>query len=125
MESLRKKMNLEKVGFKYKKKSFEFDLKVCRGLNQAIGLMFSRREKASALLFKFDKPIKLAIHSWFVFFPFIAIWFDENNKIIDLKEIRPFTHYIKPKKSFKKLIEIPMNKKYGDIIEILVSTRKI
>jgi len=84
-----------------------------------LGLMFSRRQKAKNLLFEFQKPTKLKIHSFFVFFPFIAIWLDKNNKIIQIKKINPFKLSIEPKKPFLKLIEIPINQKNQEIVGFL------
>jgi uncharacterized membrane protein (UPF0127 family) len=76
------------------------------GLGMILGLMF-RTRKTSPLLFEFKKDTKMAIHSFFVFFPFKAIWLDEKNRIIEQKLVRPFTFSVKPKKPFRKLIEIP------------------
>ena len=118
-------METKNIKFNHKGKKIYLNLKICRGLWEGIGLMVSRREKGEALLFEFKKPVKMAIHSWFVFFPFVAIWFDENNKIIEIKLVKPFENYILPKKSFTKLIEIPINKKYQEVISLLVDTRKI
>ncbi len=85
---------------------------------KVIGFMFSRREKADILLFEFKKPTKMKIHSYFVFFPFLAIWLDEKNKVIALKEVKPFKLSFGIKRSFSKLVEIPINKKNKDIVEI-------
>jgi uncharacterized membrane protein (UPF0127 family) len=90
-------------------------LKKCNSFQKIIGLMFKTRN-TDALLFEFSKPTKMAIHSFFVFFPFYAVWFDENNKIIEIKKVKPFTLNVKPKKPYKKLIEIPINNKHEKII---------
>jgi len=74
------------------------------------GLMF-RTRKTKPLLFEFNQATRMAIHSLFVFFPFNAIWLDENNKIIEQRVVRPFTFSICPRKPFRKLIEIPISKK--------------
>ncbi len=82
------------------------------------GLMFSRRENANAMLFEMRKPCKRAIHSLFVFFPFLAVWLDNKN-IVEMKIIKPFTFYASPSKKFSRLIEIPINNRYKKIIELL------
>jgi uncharacterized membrane protein (UPF0127 family) len=82
--------------------------------------MFSRKEKAKALLFDFNKPCREAIHSLFVFFPFIATWLDSKGKIIVIRKIKPFTPLVSIKKSYSMIIEIPINKKYNDIVKLLV-----
>lgn len=95
--------------------------KLCNGFERFLGLMFTRRKKAKALLFDFKKPTKITIHSCFVFFPFIALWLDDKDKVIDLRIVKPFNLYVSPKKSFHKLIEIPINKEYSRIIKLLCS----
>ncbi|MFA5019917.1 MAG: hypothetical protein WC533_02355 [Candidatus Pacearchaeota archaeon] len=86
------------------------------------GLMFRNREKAEALLFKVKKP--KAIHSWFVFFEFAALWIDNKNNIIKWKIILPFTSYEKPNKPFSKILEIPINKKYKTLVDKIIKTEK-
>ena len=81
--------------------------------------MFRRREKAKALLFEFDESTNLNLTSFFVFFPFIVIWLDDKNEIIEIRKIQPFQFIIFPKKPFKRIIEIPINQKYKDIVKLL------
>jgi len=118
-------MRLQKVRLTYKGKKFELKLRVCKGFEKGIGLMFSRREKAKPLLFEFKELTKVKIHSFFVFFPFIALWLDDKNKIIDSKLVKPFTFTIVPERKFKKLIEIPLNSENLEIAKILVGKEKI
>ena len=80
--------------------------KKVRGIGMILGLML-RTRKTSPILFEFKKDVRMAIHSFFVFFPFHAIWIDENNRIIAQKIVRPFTFSVRPRKPFRKLIEIP------------------
>ncbi len=116
---------MKKIKLNFNKKDFEMDLKVCDGFGRALGLMFSRKENAQALLFEFKRPVKLKIHSLFVFFPFVALWLDEENKIIDKKIVKPFKFSVSSGKSFYKLVEIPFSKKYHSIINILVGDSKV
>ena len=101
-----------------------FEVKECKGFNQIRGLMFSRREKANALLFSFDKPTKMLIHSFFVFFPFIAVWMDNKNKVIDLRVVKSFFPSVSCKKPYYKLLEIPINRRYFKIVKSLVGEKK-
>ena len=87
------------------------------------GLMFVQKEKASALLFEFEKPTKIKIHSLFVFFSFVAVWLDEKNKVIETEIIKPFTVSAMPRRPFKRLIEIPLNSKYSFNVKSLISRR--
>ncbi len=116
-----------RIFLKYKKERVNVDLKVCNCFERFLGLMFAKKEKAKALLFDFKKSVKIPIHSFFVFFPFIAIWLDGKNKIIGLKIIKPFRFCVCPKNFFSKLIEIPVNRRYNNVVTVLCSsvTRKI
>lgn len=109
-----------RIGLKHRGKEVRINAKECKGICKFIGLMFKKKETASALLFDFKKPTNTAIHSYFVFFSFVAIWIDEDGNIIDKKIIKPFTLLIRPKKFFARLIEIPINKEYGKTIKLLV-----
>ena len=109
-----------KVILNYGGKKITLELKEMRGpFKEAFGLMFCRREKAKALLFPFKNSINFTIHSFFVFFEFIAIWVDEKGKIIEIRKIIPWKFNIRPKKKFIKLIEIPINDRYKNIIKLL------
>jgi len=83
------------------------------------GLMFSRRESAKNLAFNFSKPVNTSIHSWFVFYPFLAIWLNEKKEIAEYKIVNPFSFSIKPRQKFKILIEIPINKRNAKVVKIL------
>jgi uncharacterized membrane protein (UPF0127 family) len=87
---------------------------------EGIGLMFSSKKRAKILLFDLRKPVNLKIHSFFVFFPFVAIWLDEDKNLIEIKKILPFRILIKARKNFKYLIEIPLNGFYDDVLKSLV-----
>jgi uncharacterized membrane protein (UPF0127 family) len=104
----------------YKKKGIKLIAKDCNLLQKSVGLMFSRREKAKILLFKFKNMQKIRIHSFFVFYPFFAVWLDEKNKVVDLKKVMPFIPCISHRGKANKLIEIPINKKYDDISALFV-----
>jgi len=108
-----------KVGLRYKSKRIFLKVRKCRYLDEAFGLMFRKRESAEALLFDFSGRKRLAFHSFFVFFPFLAIWLDDKNKIIEIKKIKPFSFNVFSKKPFFKIVEIPLNKKYSKIIQKL------
>jgi len=94
------------------------EVKKVNFIGKVIGLMFSRREKADSLLFEFEKLTKMKIHSYFVFFPFLAIWLNDDHEILALKEVKPFKINIGIRKSFSKLIEIPINNKNKNITEV-------
>lgn len=100
-----------KAKLKFKGKIIEIELEKVQGFGKFTGLI---KRRNSALLFEnlSNKPI----HS--LFCPkFLAIWLNDN-KIIDYKFIESWKLSIKPEKSFNKLIEIPMNEKYDEIIKL-------
>jgi len=101
------------IGLTCEGKKISFEVKVVPKWYEGIGLMFSFKEKASALLFEFKKPVRMAIHSFFVFFPFVAIWLDDDYNILDIKTVRPFSFRVLPSGKFTKLIEVPLNKNYN------------
>ena len=88
---------------KLKIKNKIFDVKEVKGFGKVTGLMF--RKNSKPLLFRFDKPTRQPIHSFFCQ-PFYAVW-RRDNKIIKEMEIKPFTISIRPKEPFTELIEIP------------------
>ena len=75
------------------------------------GLMFRKKHKKT-LLFVFSKPGRVmnAIHSFFVFFPFDAVWLDEEKRVIQVQRIKPFTFIAYPKRPAKYLLEMPIGK---------------
>lgn len=106
----------KKIILNFDKKEISIKVHIIKGMEKYSGLMFAKKQRAKALLFEFDKPVKLAIHSFFVFFPFIAIWIDENDKLIEIKRVAPFSFYVRPKKKFKSFVEIPFNKRYNKVL---------
>ena len=108
------------IGFEYKGKKISVNAKPCNWLQKFIGLMFSGGEKAEALLLMdFKKPVTWGIHSFFVFFPFAAVWLDDKNRVVDLKIVKPFLPIVHSRRPFHKLVEIPINRKYREIIQFL------
>ena len=110
---------MKSISFKHKGKKINLDVEVCGFFGKIFGLMFMPRENANALLFDFKKPTRVRIHSFFVFFPFVAVWLDDKNKIVQIKKVMPFISSIRCKKNFYKLIEIPFNTKYDGKIKLL------
>jgi len=95
-----------KFNFNYKNKRINLDVLECnQTISKMTGLMF--KKNSPPLLFSFQKPTKLSIHSFFCK-PFIAIWF-LGNQIVDIKAIKTNQLSIKPKEKFDKLLEIPKN----------------
>lgn len=107
----------------YKKKSINIDVKRVSFLGRFSGLMFKSRENKN-LLFEFRKDVNLSIHSFFVFFSFIAVWLDGKNMVIKWKIVKPFTVAVKSKKPFRKLVEIPFNNSNSRILRFFVDKER-
>ena len=100
-----------KIGLSGKK--FDIEARELPIIEQAIGLMFKSRESDNLL---FNRAGRWGIHSLFVFFPFLAVWLDEKNRVSEYKIVKPFTFSVQPKNEFAKLIEIPLNNKNKNLI---------
>jgi len=107
----------EKVVVKYKGKKISVDVNRCSLIGKAIGLMFSRKENANVLLFDFNYSNKTGIHSYFVFFDFLAVWVDGDDNVVQVDYVKPWVPFLCPKKEYVKLIEIPVNKKNEKLIK--------
>src|SRR3989344_2981150 len=108
----------------YKNKKIEIPAKKVSPFGKISGLMFKSRNTEN-LLFEFKKNTNLRIHSFFVFFPFLAVWLNKKNKVIEIKIVRPFSFSIKPKKLFSKLVELPFNNKNKKNIKFLVGKKNL
>ena len=108
----------------YKNQQIKIPVKKVSEFGKFMGLMFKKKTTEN-LLFEFNKKTRIRIHSCFVFFDFLAIWINGNDKIIEFKIVKPFSFIIKPKSYFVKLIEIPLNEKNEEIIEFFVGEGKI
>ena len=105
-------------------KAINLEVRKVSGLGRYSGLMFRTRNTAS-LLFEFKNWKTASIHSFFVFFSFLAVWTDKKNKIVALEFVRPFRFLVRPGRASTKLIEIPINLKNGQILDFFVGKRKI
>lgn len=110
---------MKKIHLTYRGKTTEIPCQDCTILQKIRGLMFRKMENAPVLLFRFIESKYISFHSFFVFFHFVIIWLDEKNKVIEYREISPWTWRIKTNKKFSKVIEIPVNKKNSAVLEEL------
>ncbi len=101
------------------RKSLSIPVKRTGFFRRGLGLMF-RSSNTDNLLFEFSRDSRWAITSWFVFFPFIALWIDKNNVVQEISVVRPFVLSFKPKKPFRKLVEIPFNSKNSHLTRFFV-----
>jgi uncharacterized membrane protein (UPF0127 family) len=94
------------------------EVKELSKLGMIKGLMFRRRERANALLFNSQE----GIHSFFCFFPFLILWLDYDDNVVEFKIIKPWKFFINSKNNFSKFIEIPFNRRYKELIGFFVGT---
>jgi uncharacterized membrane protein (UPF0127 family) len=113
----------KEIFLNYKKRKIRIIAEECNLWRKFKGLMFSRGENAEILLFSFKRKQKINIHSFFVFFRFVALWLDNKNSVIDMKIVRPFTLSISQKPACN-LIEIPFNKKNKKLINFFTTVGK-
>ncbi|MFH1306809.1 MAG: DUF192 domain-containing protein [Candidatus Micrarchaeota archaeon] len=119
------KISIAKIENQTKNSSVSTFLEICNTFSsRARGLMF--RKSPASLLFEFDYPDRHAIHSFFVSFPFDAIYLDENWQITDIfNSISPFTSHISPRANSKYLLELPigysqkLNANIGDKLNLV------
>ena len=109
---------------RYRKRKIRFNARKAGFLGKVFGLML-RTRKTKNILFVFSQKTKISIHSWFVFFSFLAVWMDENNNVIEYRVVRPFSTTIRPKKLFKKLLEIPFNRKNERLLGFFVGKERL
>jgi len=91
-------------------------VKEVRGLGVVKGLMFSKKENSSPLLFN----IKSSLHSFFVSFDFLVLWLDESNNVVDKKIVNPFRFHVNSSKNYAKILEIPINRRYSKVVKLVV-----
>ena len=102
-----------KIGLSGKK--IVVNTKKLSSFGKFIGLMFKSKECGN-LLFDFKEGGRGPIHSFFVFFDFLAVWLDEKDNVVDYKIVKPFCFSVNSKKDFVRLIEIPLNDKNKNLI---------
>ena len=108
---------------KYKSKKIEIPARKVSFIGKITGLMF-RTKNTGNLLFEFSGKTRMKIHSFFVFFDFLAIWLDDKNNVIESRKIHPFTPSSSPNREFSKLIEAPFNDKNAKITDFFVGDEK-
>lgn len=113
-------MKKQKINLNYKNKKIKLEIYKVPWWYEGIGLMFTRKETAKALLFSFKRSTRMSIFSIFIPYDFIAIWLDKNKKIIEIKVVKKGESGVLPSRKFNYLIEVPMTKNYDEVIRFLV-----
>lgn len=86
-------------------------------ISKALGLMFkSKFDYALIFYLEKQKQFRNSIHMLFVFTPILAIFLDNEKKVVDKKILKPFCLHYTPKKPCSYLIEMPI--KYKDKINL-------
>ena len=75
-------------------------------ISKFLGLIFTRKADR-ALVFRFEKEKKVALHMFFVFYPIDVVYLNSDKKIVELKPyLRPFSVYF-PKHKARYVLELP------------------
>jgi hypothetical protein len=115
-------MDRKDIVLNFAGKKFDFEAFVVPKYLEGIGLMFKKSSRAKPLLFKFDNCNE-AIHSCFVFFDFYAVWMDKEFNVIEVRRISPWNLYVRCRREFDYLLEIPIvfGKKFlrRELVELL------
>lgn len=101
---------------KFRGKEFEIDVRKSSGVR---GLMFYRRESASALIFNFQS----SLHSFFVFFDFLVLWLDGEGNVLDYLIVKPWTFFVDSSVKYSQIVEIPVNRRYFEVVKFIVGER--
>ena len=110
-------MKFKKIILKKGKNNFSLVVGECSYLEKFLGLMVFR--KKALLLFNLKKPHKLKIHS-ILCKPFLAVYTDGKNRILEIIEVKKWKLSILPKEKYNRLIEIPLVEKYKTISKNLL-----
>ena len=112
--------------FYYNKNSFTTSAREVSGVSKVLGLMF-RLSCTDNLIFDFAERKRVSFHSLFVFFPFLIIWLDEKNRVVDARIVSPFRLRVLPRGNltFSKVLELPLNSCNERIFRFFVGQRKI
>lgn len=83
----------------------EIEAEPCRGFfGRLRGLMFSPRRNIVLCLPREGRN-RAAIHSFFVFFPFSAVFLNSRREVVDVKTMKPFRTY-RPRRPAQYVLEI-------------------
>ena len=86
---------------------YAFFMRVVRDeKGQKRGLMF--KLKKESLVFVLDRPKRVNLHTWFVFFTIKAHFFDENKGFLEESVIKPFSYYTTKSNKVKYVVEVPL-----------------
>jgi len=89
----------------FKKKEIEIPVK--KVSIYSAGLILRTRNTSNLFFEKISKNPSLT--AFFVFFPFLILWLDDKNNVVDFKIAKPFQFKIDSKKPFSSIVEIPLN----------------
>lgn len=110
----------------HKGKRISIDVLKTGFIRKGLGLTF-RTKNTKNLLFDFNRPVTWQgnLTSFFVFFPFLTLWLDNKNKVLDFKVVRPFVFSINQKKKFYKIIEVPLNRANFTLVKKFFSPKDL
>ncbi len=105
----------DKIVVKNRGTKIKINVKKTNLFSRFFGLMFKSKNTEN-LLFDFGRDVNISFHSIFVFFPFVMLWLDSKNNVLNCRVVQPFNVLIKIKERFRKVIEIPFNERNRGLI---------
>ncbi len=108
----------------YGKRKKNISVEHVKGWKKYFGLMF-RSSETQPLYFSFSSGKKIVIHSWFVFFSFLAVWLDSKDSVIRWEIVKPFTASLYGPQGCAALLEIPCISEKAAFNNFIVGKRKI
>ena len=105
---------------KYNNKKIRIDAREVKGFGTVSGLMFKSKNTGNLFFRKV-----FGIHSFFVFFDFLAVWLNSDGDVLKVDVVKPFSFNINSPEGYRGLIEIPINNRNRKNIELLVGEGKV
>ena len=114
-----------KISVFFKKRNILVDVRETGFISRGLGLTFRTRQTKN-LLFDFKRNVTWQgdLTSIFVFFPFLTLWLDNRNKVIDFTVVKPFKFSISQNKHFCRIVEIPFNLSNRKVIERFIGKKE-
>ena len=103
----------------FRGKNLDIPVLEVTGFGRVRGLMLRSLRSAGPLAFVFRRPVRMAIHSLFVRFWFVAIWLDERGEVMEWRVVRPWRLSVRPRRKYWTLVEVPLSKKYAFVVDFL------
>lgn len=111
------------VGFSCMGNSEDLNVRVVPFWYEGIGLMFTKEKTANALMFTYSFSTRMTIFSSFIPYDFLAVWINSKNEVVNFQIVKPGENGVEPGVKFRKLVEIPFNKKHRKVVDFFMNKK--